>query len=116
MAYRGMGSRIHRDVSEEVKGVVRFGQTAFPFQQLPISDANRIEREVLHKGDVGMHVLERFDEREVRMRWSLCCRMMLMGILRGMRWKASRYFNPGKRGCDIIGDGLDWIVDRYVLL
>jgi len=49
-----MEFRIRRDVNEGVKGVARFVQLAFPFQQ-PISGVNRIERVVLHMGDVGMH-------------------------------------------------------------
>ena len=52
----------------EVRGVARFGQLAFPFQRLPTWVGNRIEREVLSKGDVGMHGRRWVDERVVRMR------------------------------------------------
>lgn len=73
MVDRVMEFRIHRDVNEEVMGVARFGQSSFPFQrQWPIWDANLTEREVLHKGDVGMRVLERIDGQEQRTRLPLC--------------------------------------------
>jgi hypothetical protein len=68
MAYQEKGSRIHRDVNVEVKGVARFVQLAFPFQRLPTWVGNRIEREVLNKGGVGMHERSSIDERGVRMR------------------------------------------------
>jgi hypothetical protein len=55
-------------VNVEGKGVARFGQPTFPFQRLPTWVGNRIEREVLNKGDVGMHDRRWIDEREVRMR------------------------------------------------
>jgi hypothetical protein len=67
-AYQGKGSRIHRDVNVEVRGVARFVQPTFPFQQSPTWDVNRTEREVLNKGGVGMHGLGWIDERVVRMR------------------------------------------------
>lgn len=68
MACRGKGFRIRRDVNVEVKGVARFGQPTFPFQQSPTWVGNRIEREVLNKGDVGMHGRRWIDEQVVRMR------------------------------------------------
>lgn len=67
MAYQGMGFRIRRDVNEEVKGVARFVLLTFPFQR-PILDVNQIEREVLHKGGVGMHVRRWIDGQKVGMR------------------------------------------------
>lgn len=68
MAYQGKEFRTHRDVNVEVMGVTRFVQLAFPSRRLPTLDVNRTEREVLNKGDVGMHELRWIDERAVRMR------------------------------------------------
>lgn len=54
-------------MNEEVKGVARFVLLTFPFQR-PILDVNQIEREVLHKGGVGMHVRRWIDGQKVGMR------------------------------------------------
>ena len=95
-----MGFRIHRDVNEGVKVVARFVQLAFPFRR-PTSDVNRIGREVLHKGDVGMHVRSQIGGQKVGMRWSSCWTCLLERALEGVR--RSRYFCPGCRG---------WFSDR----
>jgi hypothetical protein len=63
-----MGSRIHRDVNEVVKGEGRFVQAFSPFQRQPTLDVNLTERVVLHRGDVGMHELACYDEVKKRMR------------------------------------------------
>lgn len=60
-------SRIRRDVNVEEKEVDRFVQASSPSQPRPILNENQTEQEVPHKGDDGMHVLECYYERMVRM-------------------------------------------------